>query len=219
MESHQRATLVRRLLLKWFRSSGRSFYWRENRDPYVVLVSELLLKKTAAPVVDRFLPAFLKRFPDFASLSRARHATLVRILQPLGLSDQRAGQLRALAQAISGSKDGCVPATRQDLLALPGVGEYTANSLLCVSFGQAVPVVDTNVARIVMRAFGIGHSRCEARRSPEIWGLAADITGNVPTRAVEVNWALLDLGANVCTARTPRCRDCPVSSICRSSNT
>ncbi|MBE7542229.1 MAG: hypothetical protein HS123_07670 [Solibacteraceae bacterium] len=210
--------MVRLLLVNWFRRDGRSFYWRENRDPYVVLIAEVLLKKTTAPVVNRFLPKFLKRFPDPARLSRARCSTLAKILQPLGLSDQRARQLHALARAITGRAEPYVPSSRKELLALPGVGDYTANSVLCVSFNQPLPVVDTNVARIVMRVFGVGHSRFEARRSPEIWELASGITGQDPARAVEVNWALLDLGATICKPKQPHCRSCPLKSSCCSSN-
>jgi A/G-specific adenine glycosylase len=219
VKAGRRATAVRRLLLRWFDRSGRNFYWRANREPYIVLLSEILLKKTTAPVVEKFLPVFLRKFPDFGAISRARVGTLQRVLQPLGLSDQRAHQIRDLSLAITGSTDGCIPTTREGLLSLPGVGDYTANSVLCVSFGHAVPVVDTNVARIVMRVFGVGHSRYEPRRSPEIWKLAADIAGRVPAKAVSVNWALLDLGATICTARNPRCTHCPLSSACLSSST
>jgi A/G-specific adenine glycosylase len=205
---------VRRRLLSWFRLHARSFRWRDTNDAYLVLLSELLLKKTTAPAVDRFLPSFLLRFPDLRSLARAKVDELKCILKPLGLSSQRAGQLAALAKVIEEEHDFDVPNNLKKLLVLPGVGEYTANSVRCVAFGKAAPIVDTNVARILVRVFDVRPTRFEARRSPEIWTIAGALVGSRGSVAKSVNWALLDLGAAICKARRPTCTECPLLANC-----
>jgi A/G-specific adenine glycosylase len=206
---------IRAKLLRWFQANGRSFYWREHTDPYVVLISEVLLKKTTAAVVDRFLPGFLRRYPTIDALASARVGSLRRLLQPLGLSDQRSRQLLAVAKAIQSTTGGAVPSTLGDLLKLPGVGPYAANSVLCVAHQQAAPIVDTNVARILLRVFDVAPTRYEARRCPVVWDLARDVAGRRASAAKNVNWAMLDLGALICTATGPRCRMCPLRSCCR----
>jgi len=212
--SRAKATAVRARLLRWFTRKGRDFLWRRETSPYVVLVSEVLLKKTTAPVVDRFLPNFLQNFPNVESLSKVPVRNLRRILQPLGLSSQRADQLRSLASAIVANYEGNIPTSRHGLLDLPGVGPYTANSVLCVAFDKAAPIVDTNVARIVLRVFGIAATRYEPRRCPSVWALAEAIAGNRAPVARRTNWALLDLGAVHCLAKAPICRRCPLRACC-----
>lgn len=209
-----KATSVRKRLLRWFARNGRDFLWRRDTTPYVVLVAEVLLKKTTAPVVDRFLPDFLQDFPNVNSLSKCRVRKLQRILQPLGLSAQRADQLRSLASAIVSNHQGNIPTSRDGLLDLPGVGPYTANSVLCVAFAKAAPIVDTNVARIILRVFGIAATRYEPRRCPNVWALAEAIAGNRAPVARRTNWALLDLGAINCLANDPMCELCPLRACC-----
>jgi A/G-specific adenine glycosylase len=210
-----KAPAIRSELLKWFRSEARPFRWRTTKDPYVILIAELLLKKTTAPVVERFLPAFLQRYSDVRSLASARKPMLKALLKPLGLSEQRATQLAALSRTLRSECNCRVPNNLEQLLALPGVGEYTANSVLCVAFGKAKPVVDTNVARILIRIFGFQPSRFEARRSPEVWETAKTLVGSKGSVAKKVNWALLDLGAIACKARKPACEDCPLLFLCK----
>ena len=142
-----KAASVRSRLLRWFTANGRSFRWRRDASAYVVLVSEILLKKTTAPVVDRFLPKFLEKYPDIRTLSRARVRDLRNLLEPLGLSQQRANQLRSLASSIAVSPDGCIPCTQAGLLSLPGVGPYTANSVLCVARSHRLHLLLTRTSR------------------------------------------------------------------------
>jgi A/G-specific adenine glycosylase len=205
---------IRRRLLRWFKSEGRTFLWRRTLDPYQVLISEVLLKKTTAPVVDRYLPEFFLRYPDIKTLASAKKRSLKAFLQPLGLSEQRADQLIALSRVLKRDFDCEIPETLEALLALPGIGEYTANSILCVAFGEAVPVVDTNVARILVRLFSFHPSRFEARRSPEVWFMAGILVGRRGDVAKRTNWSLLDLGALICKARQPECKICPLLKVC-----
>lgn len=205
---------LRHELLSWFEVYGRQFIWREQCEPYVVLAAEVLLKKTTAHVVNRFLPEFLAKYPTVEALRSAKFRRLRGTLKPLGLSKQRARQFTDLADAIIEHHGGKIPERRSALLALPGIGEYTANALRSAAFNRAVPIVDTNVARVLLRVYGIRPSRFEARRSPEVWDLARRITGRDASRSQRINWALLDLAALICVPKNPKCSVCPISAEC-----
>ncbi len=205
---------IRRALLEWFEVNGRSFIWRERPEPYIVLISEILLKKTTAPVVNSFMPRFLGEYPTAEKIASSNERGLRDLLQPLGLSKQRSRQLIGLARALVERHGGRVPPRTSLLLDLPGVGRYTANAVRSAAFGRAVPIVDTNVARVIVRMFGIQPSRFEARKSPEIWDLARKVVGREPVRSRLLNWALLDLAAALCKPRKPKCPICPLNSYC-----
>jgi len=205
---------IRKNLLKWFKNNGRSFFWRIHADPYTVLISEILLKKTSAEVVNRFIPDFLERYGSMADIHDTTEVELESMLRPLGLSSQRAKQLKALAAFIVRSYDGEIPSNRDELLKLPGIGEYTAGALLSFSLGRPEAIVDTNVARIIMRLWGIQPSRCEARRSPEVWDKARQLVTARPKQVARINWALLDLGALICKPSRPRCDECTLKTMC-----
>ena len=201
-------------LLCWFIEHGRIFSWRESSTPFEVLIAETLLKKTAASAVERFLPEFLARYPNTLSIVETTMAELKDFLMPLGLSKQRSVQIKNLAGALVRDHKGQVPSELTHLLELPGVGPYIASAVRCYAFGAIEAPVDTNVARIIVRLHGFSPSRHEARRSPEVWELAAELVGQDPETVREINWALLDLGALICTARAPKCDRCPLLSKC-----
>jgi len=198
-----------RALLSWYRASARSLPWRATRDPYAVLVSELMLQQTQ---VSRVLPKyaeFLERFPTFAALAAASRAEVIRRWAPLGYN-RRALRLHALArQAVE--RGGRLPENVCELARLDGVGRYTAAAVACFAFGQAVPVLDTNVRRVLARVFlGVIDTRAPAERA--LWKLAEEV---LPAHAAyEWNQALMDLGATVCTARGPACDRCPLEDLC-----
>ncbi|MFC1924633.1 hypothetical protein ACFLXA_04645 [Chloroflexota bacterium] len=212
------ASLICSELLQWFDKNGRVFFWREHNDPYTVLLSEILLKKTSAESVDRFLPGFLERYGTIKKLYRTSESELVSILAPLGLSSQKAKQLMELAVSLLKSHGSKVPNDKDELLKLPGVGEYTAGALLSFSFDIPEAIVDTNIARVIARVWGITPSRCEARRSPEVWDKARQLINKQPSQAARINWAILDLGALICKSRQPKCKECPLNAICTFAN-
>jgi A/G-specific adenine glycosylase len=207
-------TRVWNRLIAWFDRNGRSFVWRERREPFVVLIAEMLLKKTSANAVNQFLPHFLDRYGDVFALNNATFEELEGALAPLGLSAQRGKQLKSLARALVQSHDGVIPSERDKLLQLPGIGEYTAGAVLSFAYGKPEAIVDTNVARIIIRFYGIEPSRYEARRSPEVWEKAWQLADQKSKCSHKINWALLDLGALICRSRTPKCVDCPLKSDC-----
>ena len=179
-----------------------------------MLIAEVLLKKTTAGAVERFIPGFLTRYPDPLSITESTIGELKDLLTPLGLSSQRAAQIMNLAGALIRDHKGQVPLELTHLLELPGVGPYIASAVRCYAFGGIEAPVDTNVARVLVRLHGISPSRYEARRSPEVWELASELVGQNAETVRQINWALLDLGAQICTAREPKCTKCPLIGAC-----
>ncbi len=205
---------MREALLQWFEKNRRPFFWRTYSDPYIILITEILLKKTTAVVVNRFLPGFLECYPNIRALHEGSTHGLQETLVPLGLSKQRAMQLKSLAKVLIESYSDEVPCNKEELLKLPGVGDYTANAVLSFAYDIPEAIVDTNVARLIIRIFSIEPSHYEPRRSPEIWNKARELVGQDSNKCKYINWALLDLAAIVCKPRNPLHTKCPVKAWC-----
>lgn len=194
-------------LLEWGSEHRRDFPWRRTRDPWRVLVSEVMLQQTQADRVVGYYDAFLRRFPAPADCARAPSGDVVRIWSGLGYNRRALGLHRAAAQIVE-EHGGKVPAGEADLRKLPGVGPYTARAVRSLAFEADAAVVDTNVVRVLARCVhGAGLSLSEAQQ-------VADRL--VPAgRSWEFNQTMFDLGALVCTASTPACDDCPLRRQCR----
>ncbi|MGZ4682032.1 MAG: A/G-specific adenine glycosylase [Acidimicrobiales bacterium] len=192
-------------MLDWSERARRDLPWRRTRDPWAVLVSELMLQQTqVARVVPKF-EVFLERFPTVATCAAAAAGDVVTLWAGLGYN-RRAVNLHRCAVLVVERHGGRLPDDLSALLALPGIGPYTARALLAFAWERDVGVVDTNAARVLARTEG----RSLALR--EVQALA-DLA--VPAgRGWEWNQAVLDLGATVCTSRSPRCTACPVRSVC-----
>jgi len=208
---------MREALLQWFEGNRRNFFWRTCSDPYIILITEILLKKTTAVVVNRFLPGFLERYPNVRALHKGSTSGLQELLAPLGLSKQRTTQLKSLAKVLVESYGDEVPCHKEELLKLPGVGDYTASAVLSFAYDIPEAIVDTNVARLIIRIFGIEPSHYEPRRSPEIWKKASELVGQDSSKCKFVNWALLDLAAIICKPRNPLHTECPLKVWCNFS--
>jgi len=201
---------LQKSLLAWYREHGRRLPWRELANPYRVLVSELMLQQTQ---VERVIPkfdAFIARFPTLTALASAPAAEAVRLWQGLGYN-RRAVRLHAIARAVVERHGGEIPRGAEDLLALPGVGAYTAAALRAFAFNADDAPVDTNVRRVVHRiAFGLEYPpRTDERTLARV---AVELVPSGDGRA----WssAMMDLGATICTARAPKCLVCPVRERC-----
>ena len=196
-------------LLSWYAEHGRDLPWRRTRDPYAILVAEVMLQQTQ---VERVIPiwhAWLARFPGFADLARATRSDAIRAWHGLGYN-LRAVRLHQIAQQVVEKHDGSLPATLEGLLALKGVGRYTAGAVACFAFDQPVAMVDTNVRRVLGRVF-LG----PAAEPSEVARLAEAV---VPVAAAYAwNQALMDLGATLCRARRPLCLVCPLREVCVSA--
>ncbi|MGD2181194.1 A/G-specific adenine glycosylase [Lusitaniella coriacea] len=199
-----------RKLKAWATQNLRDFPWRRTTNPYSIFVAEFLLQKTDAATVAPIYEAFLACYPTLETLAAAPIGDVETLLQPLGLFF-RAERLCQAAREILEKDGGKIPNTQKRLLELPGSGKYTARSILAHGFLRPAAVLDTNVARILERFFGIQGDRVKSR-CKVLWS-AADIVA--PKRNVgRWNLTLLDFGALVCTARNLRCSDCPLRSQC-----
>jgi A/G-specific adenine glycosylase len=212
---------TRERVLAWFAEAGRDLPWRATRDPYRVLVAEVLAQQTQAARAAEAWPRFLERFPDVRALAAAAPAEVLRAWQGLGYN-RRALALRRTARAVE--ERGGWPATVGELAALPGVGPYTARAVACFALGLPVAPVDTNVARVLARSLtGADPSQltpaarqrlADQAMPPPADGPADPTTPDPSGRAWAWSSALMDIGALHCRPR-PRCDGCPLETTCR----
>ena len=198
-------------MLSWYAEMGRDLPWRRTRDPYAILVSEIMLQQTRVETVLGRYESFLERFPTIADLAAAPLDDVLAEWSGLGYYRRPRG-LHALANAVVEHHDGDIPDTLEELLALPGLGPYTAAAVGSIAFGIPALSVDGNVGRIMCRLAGIED---DPRRAPvrrRLEAMAADAMRRHPPG--QVNQAIMELGARVCTPRSPSCDECPCSSYC-----
>jgi len=218
----------RRRLLSWYARAARDLPWRRTRDPYRVLVSEVMLQQTQVSRVSEYYPRFLERFPDLESLARARPRAVREAWDGLGYY-ARARNLHELAKRVTRRHDATLPSEPAELIELPGVGPYTAGAVASFAYEKPVPAVDTNVARVIRRVF-LGDdgqaptrqrsirqrsTRQRSTRQRLILSLATALVPRNGKRAWKFNQAMMELGALVCVARKPKCPECPVRPVCR----
>ncbi len=202
---------IRAALLSWGRKYRRRFPWRATRDRFHVLVAEILLHQTN---VQKALPAYneiMSRWPDPGALATADDSALRTIIRPLGFA-YRWKTLKSLAHQIVDEYHGHVPSKKEDLLKLPGVGEYTASAVLAFVGRGREPVVDAPISRVLARIFGLPQTTPDGHPSKDAWSVAAMIYAEGSTKRIGL--ALMDLAAQVCTFKKPRCSQCPVQRFC-----
>jgi A/G-specific adenine glycosylase len=200
------------ILLDWHNKNRRSFIWRGlRRSPYVVMVSEFMLQQTGTKQVEKKLPEFLQKFPSVKALAAALQADVLRAWQGLGYN-RRALNLHKAAKAIAPMRT--FPKTLDELRSLPGVGLYTASAVLAFAHNADVPVVDVNIERVLSRWWKPMKHVNEKLPMRDIYALDAAIFPRGKSSA----WheALMDLGATICTKKTPKCSVCPVLQQCKS---
>jgi len=224
MPARRRRAFQRRLLA-WYRRYRRDLPWRRTRNPYHILVSEIMLQQTQ---VSRVIPKYrewLMRYPSLEALARATTREVREAWRPLGYN-VRPLRLREIARTTLRRHGGRIPQTREELLALKGIGPYTAGAVLSFAFKRDAAILDTNVRRVLRRVF-LGERTAPDRLSatsrrvgsgkvPDraLWDLSGALLPR--GRAYDFNQALMDMGATVCTARRPRCPLCPLARLCAS---
>lgn len=213
MASGKRRIAFTRKLLGWYDRAARDLPWRRTRDPYRIAVSEFMLQQTQVSRVAEYYPRFLARFPTIEKLAAARPKAVREAWDGLGYY-RRASNLHALARVVSRDHGGKVPSDPVELDKLPGVGRYTAGAIATFAYEKPVPAVDTNVNRVLRRVF-IGGNRALRTSDRVVWDLAATLVPKIGPRAWKFNQAIMELGATVCTARKPKCPECPVLTDCK----
>jgi len=209
----ERRQWFRRKLLDWYRKNGRDLPWRNTRDPYHILVSEVMLQQTQ---VDRVLPKYhewLGQYPSLEVLAEASEAEVVRTWYPLGYNI-RPKRLQAIARESVARYGGDLPGDEETLLSFKGIGQYTAGAVMSFAFGKRAAILDTNVARVLFRIFvGKGEQKSH-QMVKRLWEISRTV---LPHKHVfDFNQALMDFGATVCTARAPQCPACVMKRGCKS---
>ena len=201
-------SLLRRRLLNWYRKNQRDLPWRRSRDPYAIWISETMLQQTQVKTVLPYYARFLDALPTVQALAGAPLPRVLRLWSGLGYY-RRAENLHKAARQIVAHHGGNLPREYQLLRALPGIGDYTAGALLSIAFDEKYPAVDGNVRRVFNRLL---NTTTEAAVRETAGKLAQT------SQPGNLNQALMELGATVCTPKEPRCGDCPLTLDCRSRN-
>jgi A/G-specific adenine glycosylase len=206
---------LRAPLLRWYRRVKRDLPWRRTNDPYAIWVSEIMLQQTQVATVIPYYERFLELFPDVRALAQADEETVLGAWSGLGYY-RRARSLHAAARAVVDEHEGLVPRAPDALRSLPGIGRYTAGAVASIAFDQPEPILDGNVRRILSRLFAI--DAADAGRGHEerlCWDVAGTLVDG-PSPG-DLNQALMELGATVCSPTNPDCHGCPVRRHCRAS--
>src|SRR3954471_3507275 len=199
-------------LLTWFDQHRRDLPWRRTRDPYRIWLSEVMLQQTRVETVLPFYNRFLERFPTVGDLASAGIDEILALWSGLGYY-RRARQLHAAARRIA--ELGTFPSTLEGLLALPGIGAYTAAAVASIAFDVAVPVMDGNVERVLSRCLALDEDPKSGNARRQLLAAAAELLD--PERPGDSNQALMELGATLCSPRRPKCLLCPLRPGCRAA--
>jgi A/G-specific adenine glycosylase len=222
-EELDRSAFVRHLTA-WYRREQRDLPWRRPanaHDPYRVLVSEVMLQQTTVAAVAPYYERFLQRFPTVHSLAAAEAQEVLEHWAGLGYY-ARARNLHACACAVVERHHGVFPRELHDVLALPGIGRYTAGAVTSIAFDAPSPIVDANVARVLARIFALEGDLKSTANQQRLWSEAEQLvtacdmaSGESACRPSELNPGLMELGALICVPRAPRCTACPVETYCQ----
>lgn len=199
-------------LLEWYSCHARPLPWRENPTPYMVWISEVMAQQTQVNTVIPYFERWMKRFPTIEDLAQASLQEVLVAWEGLGYY-QRARNLHLAAQKIISEHDGKLPSNLQDLRKLPGIGKYSAGAIASIAFGLDEPALDGNIRRVLSRLFDVTEPINTTQSENRLWQLAGE---HLPTRMAGVyNQALMELGALVCTPRSPDCSKCPLAQFCQ----
>src|SRR5690242_15502981 len=201
-------------LLRWFAANARDLPWRCTRDPYAIWVSEIMLQQTQVKTVIPYWEHWLRELPTIKAVAKASPDKIHKLWEGLGYYS-RARNLHQAARQIVGKNGGKFPENFDDVLALPGIGRYTAGAICSIAYNQPTPILDGNVIRVLTRVFGMRGDPREKRRNAKLWQMATRLVeAAAPNSCSELNQSLMELGALICTPRNPRCAECPVSRDC-----
>ena len=201
----------RRQLLGWFRQFQRDLPWRHTKDPYRIWLSEIMLQQTRVAAAIPYYERFLQRFPDVHSVAAAPQGEVLRLWSGLGYYS-RARNVQKAAQEIIAKHKGQFPTRFDDALGLPGIGNYTAAAILSIAYDEKKAVLDGNVARVLAR---LGAIRGDLRES-QLWRKLQETADSLlePKSPGDWNQAMMELGATLCTPKSPQCLLCPVAQFC-----
>jgi A/G-specific adenine glycosylase len=220
-------------LLAWFADNARNLPWRRTRDPYAIWVSEIMLQQTRVKTVVAYWERWMRALPSLDALARAKPEKLHKLWEGLGYYTRVRNMQRA-ARCIRAEHGGRFPQEFEDVLALPGIGPYTAGAICSIAFNQPKPILDGNVIRVLTRLYGIAGNPRRRKTNARLWRIAEElvlqaaetgahantsphvsrVTRHASRPCAQLNQSLMELGAMICTPRAPRCNACPVAKHC-----
>jgi len=208
-ENHKVLEYQEQIINYWDCCGRKELPWRHTRDPWLILLTEVLLRKTTAQQAVSVFGYFSNFSPE--ELAQVDNSELKAVLFPLGMYEIKSHQIRSLAEIVA--REGKQNLQDEGFLnRLPGVGRYIRNCVLCFAFGKAKPALDTNMIRVVERVFSFRSKRSRPREDPEFWIFAEEL---VPiNKPREYNWGVLDLAFSICKPKKPICIECPLNNIC-----
>ncbi len=216
MNSHVSSITLQKKLLTWYEKEKREMPWRNDLNPYRILVSEFMLQQTQVKTVISYFERWMKSFPSLQKLAKAQESTVLKHWEGLGYYS-RARNLKKTAQLILKNYSGKIPDSMDEILKLPGVGRYTAGAILSIAFGQKVPVLDGNVKRVLSRIFLLKENGGDRKSENILWETMHNLLPE--TRAGDFNQAFMELGATVCLPKNPLCLLCPLKQNCKAQKT
>lgn len=223
MNHNRKVSILVRSLLKWYQIHKRDLPWRRepySSDPYCVFVSEIMLQQTQVKTVLPFWERWMREVPTLEDAARASSDKIHKLWEGLGYYT-RVRNLQKAAQLILAKHDGKFPDRFEDILALPGIGRYTAGAISSIAFNEPTPILDGNVMRVLTRIFGIAENPRDKKTNHRLWKIAEELvlhskfkTQNSKFACSHLNQSLMELGALICTPRNPQCATCPVKKLC-----
>ena len=200
----------RRRLLCWYRRAARDLPWRRERNPYRIWISEVMLQQTQVATVRPYFHRFLREFPNIRTLAEADERSVLRLWEGLGYY-RRAQQLHEAARIVVEQHDAQFPRDPQTLRSLPGIGRYTVGAVLSIAFDARLPVLEANTVRLLSRLLAYDQNPMRAAGQRLLWTFAEQL---LPRQNVgTLNQALMELGSEICTPRTPKCDECPLVGL------
>jgi A/G-specific adenine glycosylase len=216
-------------LLDWFSANARDLPWRRTRDPYAIWVSEIMLQQTQVKTVIPFWERWMRELPTIESAAKAPLAKIHKLWEGLGYYSRARNLQKAAKQIVKGGKrktesgNAKFPEAFEEVLALRGIGRYTAGAICSIAFNQPTPILDGNVIRVLTRIFGVAENPKEKKTNQLLWQIAEELVSRAaredarPTKnrsCSALNQSLMELGALVCAPRKPQCQICPVKKLC-----
>lgn len=211
MKKKNKIEIIVKPLLEWYERNARELPWREEKEPYHIWISEIMLQQTRIEAVREYYQRFVKALPNIASLAKIEEEKLLKLWEGLGYYN-RARNLKRAAKKMMEDYQGKMPETYEELIQLPGIGEYTAGAIASIAYDQKVPAVDGNVLRVISRIEGSKKDIMLAKTKKEVSEKLLEI---MPEEAGKFNEALMELGETICVPNgEPLCMKCPLNSYC-----
>jgi A/G-specific adenine glycosylase len=204
-------------LLYWFEENKRDLPWRQTKNPYYIWISEIMLQQTQVETVKSYYIKFIKQYPNITDLAKANEDEVLKLWEGLGYYS-RAKRLMACAKIVVDKYQGKFPKDKELMLKLPGIGPYTAGAILSIAYNRKAPAVDGNVFRVISRIFNITEDITKPKSRKTFEKVTEDLLSSIEKYG-DLNQSLMELGAMVCTPLNPKCKSCPIMTLCEGVQT